>query len=86
LSVTYSTATRVKLDPKKIDSLIVYGMRMFDDAGIHVSPSKMSKLVRQSAARWGYALTELVVREYFQSAELLQWESYRRALIGGRRG
>lgn len=72
----------MKLDGHRIDKIIRHGMSMFDAAGIHVPPSKMSKLVRQSAARWGYAWTERVVEQYFEAVELLEWESYSRALRG----
>ncbi|MDZ8162348.1 hypothetical protein [Microbacterium aquimaris] len=58
-------------------------MGKFDAAGIHVSPSKMSKLVREAARKYGFAVAALIVDNYFDNAELLQWESYARALRGG---
>ena len=84
MNAAFATSTRVKLNARKIDSLISLGMSRFEDAGIHVSPSKMSKLVRESARKFGYELAERIVLGYFESAELLQWESYKRALAGGR--
>lgn len=74
--------TPVKLDGHRIDKLIQYGMRMFDDAGLYVSPSKMSKLVRHASSKWGYAWTERIIAQYFEAVELLEWESYQRALGG----
>lgn len=70
----------MKLDGRKVDNLITLGMSMFDAAGIHIAPSKMYKLVRESIGTFGYIRAERIVREYFETAENLQWESYRRAL------
>lgn len=73
---------RLKLDGRKIDELISYGMRRFADAEIYVSPSKMSKLVRGSAQRHGYAWAKHTVDSYFEFRELISWESYALALGG----
>lgn len=83
MSVAYGTESRVKLDARKVDHLIRYGMEQFNSAGIYVSPSKMSKVVRDAARKFGFALAERIVQEYFEAAERLQWESYLRALKRG---
>lgn len=78
--MAYANTTRLKLDGRQVDNLISYGMRLFDDAEIYVSPSKMSKLVREAARKYGVREAALVIDQYFASAELLTWESYTRAL------
>lgn len=72
-------SNRVKLDARKVDSLIVFGMSKFATADIYVAPATMSKLVRDSIRKFGYVLAERIVIEYFDAAERLHWESYRRA-------
>lgn len=79
---TYRTESRVQLEARQIDSLIGYGMSKFDAVGIHISPSKMSKLVRAALRSHGYGLALLIVEQYFENATLLEWESYSRALRG----
>lgn len=78
----YRTETRVQLEARQIDTLIDYGMSKFDEAGIYISPSKMSKLVKEALRCHGYALARMIVEQYFENATLLEWESYRRALRG----
>lgn len=78
----YSTVTRQQLQGRQVETLFRYGMARFNDAGIHISPSKMSKLVRQAIRDHGYALARMIVDHYFENATLLEWESYARALRG----
>lgn len=73
---------RLKLDGRKVDTLIGIGMQKFGDAGIYISPSKMSKLVKDSLRRRGFDGTRWVIDEYFKAAALLHWESYAKALGG----
>lgn len=75
--------SRVKLDARKIDHLINLGMRIFNNAGLYVPLSKMSKLTRDAARKWGYGVAERIIHEYFDSRQLADWESYKRALHGG---
>jgi hypothetical protein len=78
----YHAETRVQLEARQIDTLIDYGMGKFSDAGIYISPSKMSKLVKDALRSHGYALARLIIEQYFENATLLEWESYSRALRG----
>lgn len=78
----YRTQTRVQLEARQTDTLINYGMGKFTDAGIYISPSKMSKLVKEALRAHGYALAKLIIEQYFENATLLEWESYSRALRG----
>jgi hypothetical protein len=82
LIALYRTESRVQLEARQIDTLITYGMSKFNDAGIYISPSKMSKLVREAIREHGYALSQMIIDQYFENATLLEWESYSRALRG----
>ena len=79
---TPKAPSRLKLDGQRIDELISYGMRSFDEAGLYVSPSKMSKLIREAARRDGFAWARYAVDSYFEARALISWESYARALGG----
>jgi hypothetical protein len=80
VSGPFTSTTRLKLDGRRVDHLIEYGMRQFDEADIYVSPSKMSKLVREAVRAYGFDAAAWVIDQYFEAVEALTWESYARAL------
>ncbi|MFE6255849.1 hypothetical protein [Agromyces sp. NPDC057865] len=73
---------RLQLDGRRIENLVRQGIEKFHAAGIYISPSKMSKLVRDAARKHGYAWAKVEIDRYFEHTEKVELASYVRALGG----
>ena len=82
MEVAFSTNTPSKLDGKQVDKYLTLGMRLWEEAGLHMTPGRMSTMVKQAARRYGLGAVEWILREYLNAAELQSWESYLRAMQG----
>lgn len=57
-------------------------MDMFDKAELDVHPMRVAKVAKKALREHGYSVARLIMRQYFESAESVAWESYARALAG----
>ncbi|MFL0411068.1 hypothetical protein ACH0AH_07815 [Microbacterium paludicola] len=77
---TYSTSTRLQARGREVDHLVRFGMQLAAAADVYISPSKLTKFVKDVVAHYGGDQAETKVRALVQSQQNKQIASYERAL------
>lgn len=80
---SYTSSTPLQANGKNVDILVRLTMARFAAAGIFAHPMKVAKVAKKALRLYpSLQVATKVLEQYFQAAEVANWEEYARAYEG----